>query len=56
MFDSDPLATYRLLEFPSETAESWPIARHDRDDATVRLLGMKRHSRGEPREAKKAAA
>jgi len=36
--DRDLLAEYRLLEFPNETAESWPIGRRKRDALPVRLL------------------
>jgi hypothetical protein len=36
--DRDLLAEYRLLEFPNETAQSWPIARRERYELPVRLL------------------
>lgn len=36
--DRDLLAEYRLLEFPNETAQSWPIAGRERDGLPMRLL------------------
>jgi len=36
--DRDLLAEYRRLEFPNETARSWPLARSERDELPVRLL------------------
>ena len=36
--DRDALAAYRLLEFPNETLQSWPIARRERDELPIRLL------------------
>ena len=52
--DRDVLVTYRLLEYPNETAESWPIARRERDELPLpRLLALARDAR---RSAKKVAA
>ena len=36
--DRDVLAAYRLLEFPNETAQSWPIARRERDELAIRVV------------------
>ena len=36
--DRDVMAEYRLLELPNETAQSWPIARRERDERPIRLL------------------
>ena len=34
--DQSALAAYRLLEFPNETAQSWPIAKGKRDGLPFR--------------------
>jgi len=36
--DRGVLVAYRLLEFPNETPQSWPIARVERDELPIRLL------------------
>ena len=40
--DQTALADYRLLEFPDETAQSWPIAKGERDDSPIGLLPVTR--------------
>lgn len=35
--DQTALAAYRLLEFPNETTQSWPIANGERDDCPIHL-------------------
>jgi hypothetical protein len=43
MFDDrDVLEAYRLLEFPNETAQSWPIAEGERDEFPIRLPSLAR--------------
>jgi hypothetical protein len=54
--DSDALAAYRLLEFPSETAQSWPVARRERGELPIRLLAVARVAGRDGRGAKKIAA
>lgn len=58
MFDDrDVLVTYRLLEYPNETAQSWPIARRDRDELLLpRPLALARDARRTAGRAKKDAA
>jgi hypothetical protein len=36
--DRDALAAYRLLEFPNETAQSWPIAKRKLNELPMGLL------------------
>ena len=38
MNDRDGLATYRRLEFPNETANSWPIAEAELDQVVMSYL------------------
>jgi hypothetical protein len=38
----DVLMEYRLLEFPNETAQSWPIAGRERGELPIRLLRIAR--------------
>jgi hypothetical protein len=33
--DRDVMAEYRLLEFPNETAQSWPIATRERNELAM---------------------
>jgi hypothetical protein len=40
--DQTALAAYRLLEFPNETAQSWPMAKGERADLPIRLLAVVR--------------
>ena len=54
--DRDLLAEYRLLEFPNETAESWPIAGRERDQLPIRLLPVTRDGDRTADTAKKIAA
>jgi hypothetical protein len=54
--DRDALAEYRLLEFPNETTESWPIAGRERDELAVRLLAIARDAGRSSGGAKKIAA
>ena len=54
--DRDALAEYRLLEFPNETAESWPIASRERDEFPIRLLAIARDAGRSASGAKKIAA
>ena len=51
----DALAGYRLLEFPNETAQSWPIARSERE-LPIRLLPVARNGGRGADGAKKIAA
>ena len=54
--DRDALVTYRLLEYPNETTQSWPIARRERRELPLfRLLAVARGA-GRSAEAKKIAA
>jgi hypothetical protein len=54
--DRDGLTAYRLLEFPNETARSWPIARRERDERPIRLLPAVRDAGRGGGGAKKIAA
>ena len=54
--DRDPLAEYRLLEFPNETAASWPIAGRDRDELPIRRLPDARDAERTAGDVKKIAA
>ena len=54
--DRDGLTAYRLLEFPDETAQSWPIARRERDERLIRLLPAARDAGRDDGGAKKIAA
>jgi hypothetical protein len=57
MFDDrEELATYRQLEFPNETAQSWPIARRERDELPIRLLPVARRAGRSSGDGKKIAA
>jgi hypothetical protein len=42
--DRDGLAAYRRLEFPNETAESWPIAERERDQVVISYLRVAHES------------
>jgi hypothetical protein len=53
--DRTALAAYRLLEFPNETAQSWPIAKGARDGLTIRLLSIARDA-GRAAKTKKTLA
>ena len=54
--DRDLLAEYRLLEFPNETAQSWPIARSERRKLPIRLSSVARDGDRSADGAKKIAA
>ena len=54
--DKTALAAYRLLEFPNETAQSWPIANGERDDLPIRLRPVTRDARQSADGAKKFAS
>ena len=40
--DRDGLFVYRLLEFPNESAESWPIAKGAHDENLIPFLRLMR--------------
>ena len=54
--DPDVLTTYRLLEFPNETAQSWPIARSERRKLLIRPFPVARDGDRSADGAKKIAA
>jgi hypothetical protein len=54
--DRDLLAEYRLLEFPNETAQSWPLATSKRGKLLIRLLPFARGGGRSADPAKKIAA
>ena len=54
--DPDALVAYRLLGFPNETAQSWPIARRGRDGSRIRLLPVARDAGRSAGGVKKIAA
>ena len=54
--DRDVLTAYRLLEFPNETAQSWPVAGRERDQLAIRLLPVARDAGRSADGAKKIAA
>ena len=54
--DRDALAAYRLLEFPNETPQSWPIAGRERDQFPIRLLPVAHDAGRRADGAKKIAA
>ena len=54
--DRDALAAYRLLEFPNETAQSWPIAGRERHELPIRLLPAARDAGRSADATKKIAA
>lgn len=54
--DRDGLAVYRLLEFPNESAESWPIADGARGEDLISSLRFLRDPRRSTEAAKKIAA
>ena len=53
--DRDVLVTYRLLEYPNETAQSWPIARHERGALPLPLPRLVALARDAGRRAGRAA-
>jgi hypothetical protein len=52
--DRDGLAAYRLLEFPNETDQSWPIS--ERDQALISYLRVPRDADNGAGAKKKIAA
>jgi hypothetical protein len=54
--DRDLLAAYRLLEFPNETVESWPVARRERDERRIGLRPVARDADRSAAAAKDVAA
>ena len=54
--DQTALAAYRLLEFPNETAQSWPIAKGERDDLPIGLRPVTRDAGQSADSAKNVAA
>jgi hypothetical protein len=54
--DRDQLAWYRLLEFPNETAQSWPIATSERRKLSIRPSPVARDGGRSADGAKKIAA
>jgi hypothetical protein len=49
------LALYRRLEFPNESAVSWPIARPERVDVVARLVTRARELRAKSDRGEAAA-
>ncbi len=54
--DHDPLAEYRLLEFPNETPQSWPIAGRERGELPIPRLPAARDADRNAGGVKKIAA
>jgi len=54
--DRDVLMEYRLLEFPNETAQSWPVAGRERGELPIRLLSFARDAGRDAGGLKKSAA